>query len=232
MKKNKMMRLASGLLVAVLLTSSIVSGTFAKYVTSDSATDSARVAKWGVNVEVEGENAFSTAYGADNKTVAVDANDATVVTNGTGTVVKVVAPGTTGMLGSVTIEGKPEVDVTVEVVATVTLNGWTIKENGVDKFYCPIIFTNGTTTIDGTKFDDADSLKAAVEGLFNKSKRTVQTNTNLATNFDSTVTWEWKFGDSVGYATNQTDERDTKLGNLETAPTIQCTVTATVTQID
>ena len=48
MKRNKMMRIASVLLVAVLLSTCVISGTFAKYTTSNSATDSARVAKWGV----------------------------------------------------------------------------------------------------------------------------------------------------------------------------------------
>lgn len=47
MKKNKMMRLASCLLVAILLTTSVISGTFAKYTTSSTGTDSARVATWG-----------------------------------------------------------------------------------------------------------------------------------------------------------------------------------------
>ena len=47
MKKNRMMRLASVLLVCVLLTTSVISGTFAKYVTSVESTDEARVANWG-----------------------------------------------------------------------------------------------------------------------------------------------------------------------------------------
>ena len=53
MKKNRMMRVASALLVAVLLTTCAISGTFAKYVTTESGSDFARVAKWGVNVEAE-----------------------------------------------------------------------------------------------------------------------------------------------------------------------------------
>lgn len=47
MKKNVMMRTASALLVLVLLTTCIISGTFAKYTTSASGGDSARVAYWG-----------------------------------------------------------------------------------------------------------------------------------------------------------------------------------------
>ena len=50
MKKNKRMRTASGLMIAALLTTSMISGTFAKYTTADAAQDSARAAKWGVNL--------------------------------------------------------------------------------------------------------------------------------------------------------------------------------------
>ena len=52
MKKNTMMRLAAVLLVGVLLTTSVIGGTFAKYTTSDDATDTARVAKWGVTINL------------------------------------------------------------------------------------------------------------------------------------------------------------------------------------
>ena len=44
MKTNKMMRIASVLLVAVLLTTCVISGTFAKYTTTVSATSTANVA--------------------------------------------------------------------------------------------------------------------------------------------------------------------------------------------
>ena len=43
MKKNKMMRAASALMVATLLTTSVISGTFAKYVTSVNSSDWARI---------------------------------------------------------------------------------------------------------------------------------------------------------------------------------------------
>ena len=49
MKKNKAMRLGSVMLVLALLTTCAMSGTFAKYVTSVSGTDQARVAYWGLN---------------------------------------------------------------------------------------------------------------------------------------------------------------------------------------
>lgn len=54
MKKNKIMRLAALLLVVCLMTTSMLSATFAKYTTEDYAGDGARVAKWGVSLQVVG----------------------------------------------------------------------------------------------------------------------------------------------------------------------------------
>ena len=61
MKKSKSMRAAGALLVATLLSTSAVSGTYAKYVTSDSGSDTARVAKFGVVVAASG-SLFSETY--------------------------------------------------------------------------------------------------------------------------------------------------------------------------
>lgn len=82
MRKNKFMRAASGLLVAVLLTTCVISGTFAKYTTSATGSDSARVATWGFdknNASITLDNLFSDTY--DN-VKGVDSD--------------VIAPGTTG----------------------------------------------------------------------------------------------------------------------------------------
>ena len=48
--KNYLMRIASILFIVTLISTCCVSGTFAKYVTSASASDTARVAKWGVSI--------------------------------------------------------------------------------------------------------------------------------------------------------------------------------------
>lgn len=121
MKKNKMMRAASGLMVATLLTTSIISGTFAKYTTEDSGSDTARVAKWGINVSASG-NLFGKEYakvGADNNgnSIVVSGNESTVKAND-----KVVAPGTKNETGfTLSIKGTPEVaySVNAESVGTV-----------------------------------------------------------------------------------------------------------------
>lgn len=121
MKKNKMMRLASSLMVAVLLTTSVISGTFAKYVTTDSAQDSARVAKWGVAVSVNG-NLFGKDYAAnsasENNDSIVAATSQSVHSEGEEDgIANIVAPGTKNDKGlKISLTGTPE--VAYEISAT------------------------------------------------------------------------------------------------------------------
>lgn len=61
MKKNRMLRLASALLILTLLTTSVIGGTFAKYTSTGSVSDTARVAKWGVEIKTSG-TLYSDAY--------------------------------------------------------------------------------------------------------------------------------------------------------------------------
>lgn len=221
MKKNVMMRVASALLVAVLMTTCAISGTFAKYTTTDStALETARVAKWGVTVDAIGETAFLTNYeGGD------------VISSETG--VKVVAPGTEGTLGGIAIDGKPEVKVEVTVTADLTLTGWEI--DGVE--YCPIVFTVGGNTlkIDGTNIKTVAELEAAVEKVFSDLSGTVEANSDLLAAKDVTVSWAWAFrtGDSDDVK-NANDVKDTALGNLAaqgSAPTISFECSVGVTQV-
>ena len=72
MKKNTMMRIASILLVVTLLSTCVISGTFAKYVTKAEGEDQARVAKWGIVFEVEGDTAFAKQYKTDDTDAKAD----------------------------------------------------------------------------------------------------------------------------------------------------------------
>ncbi len=117
-KKNVPMRMASVLLVATMLTACLTAGTFAKYTTSDEATDSARVAKFGVVVSASGslygeEYASGTesdsnviiAYSGSTNTGTVQADTDTDDND-------VVAPGTKSDTGlGFDVSGTPEVDV-------------------------------------------------------------------------------------------------------------------------
>jgi hypothetical protein len=61
MKRNKKTRCAAMLFTLCLVTTSIVGGTFAKYTTTGEASDTARVAKFGVVISTGG-SLFSNAY--------------------------------------------------------------------------------------------------------------------------------------------------------------------------
>ncbi|MBQ8439650.1 MAG: hypothetical protein IJX19_03210 [Clostridia bacterium] len=222
MKKNKMMRIASVLLVAVLLSTCVISGTFAKYVTKASGSDSARVAKFGVEVAVVVDGAFAAEYNAD--VVANDKNGAAIAktvisTNGTD---KVLAPGTAGwLLESATITGTPEVAVNVKYEADLTLTGWEV--DGV--YYCPLSIVIGENTYYGLDYASATAFEAAVEAALN-SDINYAPKTNLAAEHD--VAWRWAFEGTDG---KQTDVKDTALGDAATAATIEFEITITVTQI-
>ena len=121
MRKNKMMRAASALLVAVLLTTSTISGTFAKYVTTNTATDTARVAKWGVELQVVG-NLFGDTYankaGGNKITYNTDAAATVQSYNIVAGIAAddVVAPGTKNDEGfTFSINGKPEVSGQISI---------------------------------------------------------------------------------------------------------------------
>lgn len=119
MKKNKMLRIASILLVVTLLSTCVISGTFAKYVTKASGTDKARVAKWGVLVSVEGDT-FADKYEAIDPDYVADGGEFAVVANNGD---KVVAPGTSSEEVNTTpltatINGEPEVAARYMIAAT------------------------------------------------------------------------------------------------------------------
>lgn len=124
MKKNRMMRLASGLLVLVILTTCIISGTFAKYATGDNAKDSARAAKWGVTTTISGAlfgkhyNDFSETEGTENlgsNQIAAAYKGSVDHASGEADDGKnIVAPGTKSENMTISIAGKPEVSGKIE----------------------------------------------------------------------------------------------------------------------
>lgn len=230
MKKNVMMRVASIMLVLVLLTSSVISGTFAKYVTSDSASDSARVAKWGVKVEAEGVT-FANAYATDDKTLSAEAQSRIGVNSvvSSDANVDVVAPGTRGDMAAIKITGKPEVAVDVSYVGVFDIEGW-FDDNG--NYYCPLIITINGTAFNGLDYANPEQFEWAVNNAIDTYHQYYAANTKLedyaGENLD--ISWEWPFSTSA-----ENDVKDTDLGDKaanENAATVQLTVTATVTQVD
>ncbi|MBR4072293.1 MAG: hypothetical protein IKK26_07045 [Clostridia bacterium] len=223
MKKNLMMRAASVLLVAVMLTTCAISGTFAKYVTAGpAATDSARVAKWGVTINATGVM-FSDSYKDEATTyTAGETGDAiTVQANIAGT--DIVAPGTEGQLAAISVEGTPEVDTRVTYVADLALAGWEVD----GAVYCPIEITVGTETfkVGDVGITTTAELETAVEAAIVAKTADYDTNTNLtAVNDDVQVSWVWDYE-------GNDDAKDTKLGDAASA-TIALTITTTITQLN
>lgn len=130
MKKNKAMRAAGGLFIATMLTTSVISGTYAKYVTENSGSDSARVAVFGVEIKASGDLFGQTYFDVENGNTpggpsdgvgGADMEPATLTVyslnqykNGENPD-NIVAPGTQNDEGLVfSITGTPEVDVKVE----------------------------------------------------------------------------------------------------------------------
>ena len=168
MKKNKMMRAASGLLVATLLTTSIISGTFAKYTTQDSASDTARVAKWGVTASASG-SLFGSDYYAKSEsntsnkiaatyTGSVDLTGTSSGSSATTSAEKIVAPGTQSDKGmTLSVSGTPEVKTKISIGVD------NIPEND----YSDIYLANGTygVMVDVTATTTVDN----VVGLYTES---------------------------------------------------------------
>lgn len=213
MKKSKVMRIAALLMVAVLLTTCAISGTFAKYVTTGtSAAQTARVAKWGVEITAGSGAAFATTYATDD-TATYDGPNSVV----SSTEDLVVAPGTEGSVASLlTIAGTPEVATKIDYTGTLTLNGF--------DSYFPIIITVGSTEIKGTAAACVTAFAAAIDAL----DAVYAPNTDLAA-VAPTISWEWPF------ETTGNDAADTALGDAAaagSAATISFTISATATQVD
>lgn len=235
-KKNWTLRAAVLMLALVLITSCFVGGTFAKYVTSGSGTDSARVAKFGVTVTANG-TMFAKEYATDDQTVVGTIVKSVISTD------KVVAPGTesNGDFVAATVTGTPEVAVRVSYkldAATLQLENW---KDGDGKFYCPLVFkiktTNGNTVISGMDFQTAEAMKAALVNAVAAYTKDYAPGTDLSGKAADTlaISWEWPFETGVDNDKPANNVRDTFLGDEAAAgraATVSLTLATTVTQID
>ena len=234
-RKNHTLKLAGILLALVLVTSCFVGGTFAKYVTKGTGSDSARVAKFGVTVAANGST-FAEEYATDDGTVVGTIAKSVVSSQNK---VKVVAPGTKGDMASMTLSGSPEVAVKVTYKATVNLGDKWVA-NG--EYYCPLVITVNGDDINGLDYKTANDFATAVEAKINGYTKNYVANTNFGgdqaeeyKNDSLKVSWKWNFEATNFAKGNQTDEKDTILGNAAAegnAATIDLEVVTTVTQID
>ena len=232
MKKIKAMRFASALLVIALLTACAISGTFAKYTTSTTGSDSARVAYWGFGEDAATTiNLFSTSY--DNSVSSTE---------------DVIAPGTSGSSTFKFAYGgtkaAPEVNYTFTVDAALpegvtdydSLDDnpnfyWTLKVKEGDSDLTDV----GTTD---TKYQKVSELIAAIKALAGETNgsKTYEAG-KLPDAFDNkqeyTIGWVWDYeagsDDSAKTTNNATD---TNMGNASTLEKIGIKISITATQVD
>ena len=246
MKKNKAMRLASALLVLTLLTTCAISGTFAKYTTSTTGTDKARVAYWGFgqaaattidlfdgtydNVKSSGEvDGFSNVIApGTEKSTTFAFGYTNYKTN------KITAPEV-----AYTFTVKPDIKGDYDELDSNANFKWTLKK--------------GDAT--ATEYNTVAELLAAIKALSGDASgtKTYQPG-NLPADFTSagetyTIGWKWDFEDRIegtivpggpggafdfGAADSapQQDAADTALGNSQTLENVTFTIAITATQVD
>ncbi len=239
-------------LTALCIMSSCFAGsTLAKYTSEAIGVDSARVAKWGVGVTATGDEAFSMTY--KGKSVAQQSSN-TVVSKSDG--VAVVAPGTEGTLGSMTLVGTPEVSVSIRYEVDFELGDkWVYSDGTNSEFYCPLYISVGDVVISQYEYPDSERFEQAVEdavaealgestGGIGKISEGVYEKTVLAgTELDASVEilWDWpftntdaatKYGDEVAVLF---DNKDLYLGMQAyagNAASVSFSIKGSVTQID
>ena len=236
MKKNRMMRLASILLVCVLLTTSVISGTFAKYTTSTTGNDKARVAYWGFD-DIEGFigtsidlNLFDGEYDGTVKSE----NGDNVVAPGTSKTIDFGFGYTAATNAKALTAGAisaPEVDYTFKVEFAVADDADYDALDANPNFYWTLKKAGET---DATPYQTVAQLKAAVEAMSGEADGEMRyeagTLPSAFTNADEThvLGWAWTYTvDNAG------DVKDTAMGNaLSDLDDISFTLTITATQED
>lgn len=217
--KNLPVKLAVLAIMITLITGTLVSGTFAKYVQGISGTDSVRVAKFAFNLT----DGTSTAD-QDDETMTMDifsTTDDGIYNNGSGGTF--IAPGTSGSF-VLEVENLSEVNValTFDMVETNTSNIPIYYTIGEDTQRYSSVLTGGYGEGD-EEYNDLSEL-ASVVGATLQADDGEAPGTTAAYNLN----WTWAFS-SAG--TGQSDAGDTALGKDGTAQ-VSLSITATVTQVD
>ncbi len=239
MKNNKWIRIAAVLCIVCLLTTCVISGTFAKYTTSADGTDSARVAKWGFKpTTISFDDLFKTTAEAA-KAVSGNTED-------------IIAPGTNGSItfgftygGEVLTTDAPEVAYTFTVDTAGSACDDFIKANNAIQW-----------KLDTGSWGTFDALIASIKALAGEADGSKDYAPNtLPTAFATpganthTISWQWIFEGTgtyyvdeaagtiedaagAGITTMTQDQFDTYMGNMDELDDVTITVTITATQID
>ena len=252
MKKNRFLKTAGALLILCLLTTCVIGTTFAKYTTGGSATDTARVAKWGVQLQMQSNTMFTNQYSSTGSAITVKSvDDASIVAPGTST--DVTSPNT---VATFAIKGQPEVAVDINItltgndiyLAAGTYDNETTATDTADEFtladnYYPVKFTlwqtaDWTGPITPVAIPGATGVTIAELSTWfaNWSADPAKSSYNPNTILDSTyeITWEWVYEENDDF-----NAADTFLGNRAADNTpgtwnlvVDYAITIEVVQID
>lgn len=203
-RRSKSIIVAAIILMLCLITTCVVGTTLAKYTTSGTGKDEARVAKWGVNITINGDKLFNNTY--ENPSASAVTVKATS---------DVVAPGTSGST-TFSIEGKPEVSLKIKIDFDYTYDvclksGY---NSSITSDYYPIKFTlkqigdYTTTPVNTVLYNGVTRLEdvslATIKDFLNGWSQEYGPNTDLKSTYE--LSWKWSFDGN--------DTADTILGNL------------------
>ena len=198
MKKNVMMRVASALLVAVLMTTCAISGTFAKYTSTATANDNARVAYWGFGTSTLTIDMFDVAYnsGKINANTVDGAQD------------NIIAPGASK---ECTIQLQPVETKAPEVAYTMKYKIETVDADAD-------LLAKLVWSLNGSEVGTFAALQTAVAGL----SKSYSANVLPGAESQIVIAWDWPF--EVDDAGNTTD---TTLGMGTAALEVKVSITVT-----
>lgn len=221
---TKKITFLGALLVAIVVTSYSVSGTYAKYVSKIDLADEARVAKWDITGPTSSTNIdlFKSSYEYSSNGIVVKALDDK----------DVVAPGTSGqysfqLSGSVETNHKITITATGENKVVLTKTTTTEPTDGSDPVtttttdYDPLKFcVKAGNDSDGCTWADFATLKSELGKLYSGEGKVYAP--GAVDNTEYTIFWKWDF--------NGDDAKDTELGKNSSSHSVDLKINITAEQ--
>lgn len=209
----KRMSVLAILVLAISITAYSVAGTYAKYTTTDTISDKARVAKWYIN-ELTNVSLFEDSYNS-NSVINRDADQTTT---------DVIAPGTSG---SYTFQVAGSVETNYTIKATV------VKATETNGLAGRVLYTlkkaSDDSIVGGADKVSLAELKTALENLYDGNTIYAAGDLNES---EYTIEWEWVFENATN--TDAENETDTALGVKSSegteVPEVEISIDLVVTQ--
>ena len=208
MTNNKTTKTTALMLAGVLATSCFVGGTLARYVTTTSSEDSARVAVWGINADDVEMNLFASEYDVNGNKVAKSWDGD-----------KIIAPGTSmsSQFSIVNLDDTLAPEVMYEII--VDVDDTEIDQRILDNPSIQWKLDNGTWgTWEATK---ADILALSGDASGRKVYQALEIADEFANGKTHTIAWQWMLDDNHA--------QDTQMGNEATAGDITAKISVKVT---